>query len=239
MKNIAIFLILMLLVGSIGASADRGAVSEGKAYTLSVNPSAAYPDDGKKLTDGATATLTDKTYHKSGAYVGINRSSLDESGKIDIVVDLGKTYDELTGFALSYDVEPDAGIYAPESVMIMVSDSADGIYTSVGTVQTTEPAASGTVKTGVAEYKPDKAVSGRYVRFTVQHPLSASADDGTEITAGWIFIDEITVYAETGTTPQTGAVREAWISILLGSAMIITCSGIVFAGIIKKRRLKS
>ena len=41
MKNIAIFLILMLLVGSIGASADRGAVSEGKADTLGVNPSAA------------------------------------------------------------------------------------------------------------------------------------------------------------------------------------------------------
>ncbi|MDD4125363.1 MAG: DUF4855 domain-containing protein [Eubacteriales bacterium] len=147
----------------------KTAVSNGKSYVLSSAPAANYADDGLELTDGLNGSAS----YSDNAFCGFEANCT-------ITVDLGQVYNTVYSFELSYLATKQAGINIPGSVT--VSYSADNInWTSAG--QAVIPAyAESTVQK--AALSLEETASARYVRFSVTR-LSY-----------WVFIDEISVYAD-------------------------------------------
>lgn len=184
------------------AQAEGNLLSQGKSYTLVTPASAAYPDDDSfKLTDGVRGERVDDLYFKSPAYVGFNQANKDENGDFVIILDLGESYDNIKTLTLSYLAETDMGIYAPQSYSVYIADTAEGSYIHAGSVTIGEDNASGISKTGVASIELPQAVTAQYIKFVIHHQ-EAFERDGTPVTPGWVFIDEIEVYANTP-VPQT------------------------------------
>ena len=84
------FILIFALSLALPAYAALVNVSLGMSYTLSANPSGSYADDGKMLTDGVHGTKVGESYHKSGTYVGIPATSIDQNGCFSVTVDLGE-----------------------------------------------------------------------------------------------------------------------------------------------------
>ena len=92
-------------------------ISTGCSYTNTEEAGAAYEDSYKaELTDGNFAPQTDVGYGdtKLSGYA-------PASGKFDVVIDLGREYDNIDGFAGSFLLTKAAGIAPPSSVSINVS----------------------------------------------------------------------------------------------------------------------
>ena len=190
------FSALIALTLLLSPAAEGGEVSYGKEYSLITPASSGYPDDGIKLTDGIFGTVPDgkNNYYSSSAYVGLNRSNVNENGDFVIILDLGRKYSDLSAFTIGFLNETDVGIYAPKSVTFALSDERNGEYTDVGTLDTAKSTAGGLSETFAMTLAADDA-EGRFVRVTIEHLGLFSNEDGEESTAGWTFIDEISVYS--------------------------------------------
>jgi hypothetical protein len=187
---------LIALTLLLSPAAEGGEVSYGKEYSLITPASSGYPDDGIKLTDGIFGTVPDgkNNYYSSSAYVGLNRSNVNENGDFVIILDLGRKYSDLSAFTIGFLNETDVGIYAPKSVTFALSDERNGEYTNVGTLDTQKSTAGGLSETFAMTLAADDA-EGRFVRVTIEHLGIFSNEDGEQATAGWTFIDEISVYS--------------------------------------------
>ncbi len=158
-----------------------------KDYTTTTpNRTDKYNDDQIRLTNGTKGT----TDGGSAEYSGWNYTNPDG---VDIIVDLGKTYYSDTYVA--YFVGGNWGIaLASEHIWIevSVSDTADGEYisvakTAIGDAVLTNGtgAVDSTWSTYVITAQADASVSGRYVKFHINHT-------GASPSCTWI--DEVEVY---------------------------------------------
>ena len=190
------FSALIALTLLLSPAAEGGEVSYGKEYSLITPASSGYPDDGIKLTDGIFGTVPDgkNNYYSSSAYVGLNRSNVNENGDFVIILDLGRKYSDLSAFTVGFLNETDVGIYAPKSVTFALSDERNGEYSDVGTLDTQKSTANGISKTYAMTLASDDA-EGRFLRVTVKHLGAFTDENGEAQTAGWTFIDEISVYS--------------------------------------------
>lgn len=190
------FSLMLVFVFVAFPSAEGSEVSYGKTYSLITPSSAAYPDDGIKLTDGIYGTVPDgKTnYYSSSAYVGFNQVDVNDEGNFIIILDLGRVYDDLSAFTVGFLNETSVGIYAPNSVAFAISDERNGEYSDLGRLYTVKQTSDGLSETFAMTLATDDT-SGRFVRVTIEHLGDFIADDGTKKTAGWTFIDEISVYS--------------------------------------------
>lgn len=216
MKKTFILLFALISVFGITAYAALENVSLGKNYTLSASPAASYPDDGKMLTNGSYGETVNDSYHKSGTYIGIPATSIDENGCYTVTVDLGEVKDNITGFDLHYAVETDANVYAPEFCEFFVSSDGEN-YTVTGKVMSGEETQYGIVKAGVINSRLKTAVSARYVRFVIKNPHVEAGDSSSLVNSGWMFIDEVSVLQDDGKTPETGDIPIVPIASLAGA----------------------
>ncbi|MBP1576296.1 MAG: DUF4434 domain-containing protein [Oscillospiraceae bacterium] len=143
----------------------------GKSYTT-VGVQDGYPDEsGKGLTDGlyGEPTFADKAW-------------LGYLGKPEIVIDLGTKTDNISAFMLSVLGGGDAGILAPATVTVLVSD--DGVnFTEVASASYTKEEDTKSAILFQRYVFASKPVSARYVKITFT-------------TAGsWMFVDEAQVIA--------------------------------------------
>lgn len=145
-----------------------------KPYAYLKAPEGTYPDeDGKALTDG-----------KNGGAAYSDRAWVGFLGKTEIVLDLGEKTDGIYAFGINTLGGGFAGVFAPNSIEISVSD--DGVtYTNVA-ARTFESDAD--IGAGViverSLFPASGSVSARYVRFSIATDKS------------WIFIDELAVFTE-------------------------------------------
>ncbi len=207
MKKIFIlFLTVFLALALISAvSAEGSEISYGKSYTLVTPASAAYPDDGIKLTDGIFGTIPDggSGYYSSGAYVGFNQVDTDDNGNFEIILDLGQLREDISAITVGFLNETSVGIYAPKSVSFALADDRNGSYTELGTLDTEKSTEGGLSETFAMTLAAEDA-SGRYLRVLIEHLGEFADESGETKTAGWTFIDEISVYSSGNASNGTG-----------------------------------
>ncbi len=131
-------------------------LSTGKDYNSDSTAHTTYGDTGDVLTDGTKGGYDGGS---KGKYAGFS----DTSGTV-VDIDLGEVTDSDTFRA--YLAGGTWGISTPKKLIVSVSD--DGVnYTPVGATETAVlNHTSDTWKTYLMQIKLDKAVSGRYVRFS-------------------------------------------------------------------------
>ncbi|MDD4125858.1 MAG: hypothetical protein PHW77_09085 [Eubacteriales bacterium] len=221
-KIFIVILVLSLLALPVMALEESALLSRGKSYTLVTPASIAYPDDDSfKLTNGEKGELVEGYYYKSDAYLGFNQAGKDENGDFVIILDLGSDYNNIKTFVLSYLTETDVGIYAPQSYTVYIADEAEGVYTLVGTEVIEESKQAGVALTNTAVIEAPENVSGQYIKFVIHH-LEPFDNEGTSVTAGWTFIDEIEVYSSTpvSQTGEGGTAALIILAIMSGSAWL-------------------
>ncbi|PKM60955.1 MAG: hypothetical protein CVU97_07540, partial [Firmicutes bacterium HGW-Firmicutes-21] len=192
-----------ICLSAIPANAQQTAVSLGKTYQFITPVSEGYPDNAAyKLTNGvyAAPVTTGETayYYKSDEYVGLNQSAVDENGNFVIILDLDSIMDDLMGFEISYLNETSIGIYAPSSVTFYVSDTRNGVYTPIGTKTIDEPTTAGISQSLKTRVTADGPVSGQYIMIEIEHKGTFEDEQGNPKTAGWVFLDEISVFGVDG-----------------------------------------
>ncbi len=205
-KLISLALILLLALSlMLFASAEGTEVSYGVDYSLVTPASEAYPDDGIKLTDGIFGSIPDDgvNYYASGAYVGFNQTSVNSDGDFVVILDLGRVYDDLSGFTVGFLNETSVGIFAPKSVSFSIAHEENGTYTDLGMLNTAKSTADGISETHAATLAAED-VSGRYVRVAIKHLGEYTDANGAIKTAGWTFIDEISVYSSNNANGESG-----------------------------------
>ncbi len=195
MKKKILFICLLFIfifVFSVKPMAEAYEISLGKDYTLITQASNAYPDENKKLTDGIYGTMPDGSdnYYSSKAYVGFNKSDLDQDGNFVIILDLGKSYSDIKSFTVGYLNETGAGISAPKSISFSISNERNNGYTEMGTV-TTKIEYTEVPSTFAKTLEVANGV-GRYVKITITPDQYGEENE----IANWTFIDEIAVHAE-------------------------------------------
>ena len=228
------FILIFALSLALPVYAALVNVSLGMSYTLSANPSGSYADDGKMLTDGVHGTKVGESYHKSGTYVGIPATSIDQNGCFSVTVDLGEVKTDITGFDLYYAAETDSNVYAPEYAEFFVSEDGEN-YTVAGKVMSGESTESGIVKAGVINIRLNAGVKARYVKFVIKNPLYVIGEPESVANVGWMFIDEVSVLQDDGKTPEMG---DMLIIPLLNSAGIISAGAGAYALIMSKKNRK-
>ncbi len=155
--------------------ADKGAsgtveigdnLAKGKKYTTSElypsSSSASYPDEGGiTMTDGILPP--DDAKYDHAAYVGFNKNVQDytDNGYFSITVDLGNIYNLAKFTAYVASEYNGAGIVAPESVWVYVSDD-NAKWELVGA---TAPEDTTSVSAIPATVELQNAVSARYVQY--------------------------------------------------------------------------
>ncbi len=226
------FILIFAFSLALPVYAALESVSLGMSYTLSANPSGSYADDGKMLTDGIHGTKVGESYHKSGTYVGIPATSIDENGCFSVTVDLGEVKTDITGFDLYYACETDANVYAPEYGEFFVSEDGEN-YTVAGKVMSGESNDAGIIKAGVINCRLNEGVKARYVKFVIKNPLFIIGEPESVANVGWMFIDEVSVLQDDGKTPEMG---DMLIIPLLNSIGIISAGAGTFALIMNKKK---
>ena len=196
MKKIlfGVFVCFLMLFPLASSAEEPGPVSVGKEYSVITQASKAYPDDGKKLTDGIFGTVPDgnESFYSSNTYVGFNKTGVDKNGNFVIILDLSERH-EISSLSLGFLNETSAGIYAPRSVGFEISDDRNGDYTVLGSVKTEKRTDLSTPETFSASVET-KGVSGRFIKITIT-PLNDFIDEQGDIrSADWTFVDEITVF---------------------------------------------
>ena len=142
------------------------------AYTIT-SPESGYPDEnGKGLTDGKRG----QAMYSDPAWMGF-------LGKPEFVIDLGKQTQGIYSVEVSTLGGGSAGVFAPNEVSVYVSDDGKNF-----TLLTTK------------KFQPDAGISGSaLVSRKVMLNASASAryvKIAVATDQSWIFIDEISVFAE-------------------------------------------
>ena len=145
----------------------------GKKYTLAVQPESQYPDEeGASLTDGK---LAEAAYYDP-AWAGF-------LGRPEITVDLGKVETGIYGIEISTLGGGSAGVYAPTNISVSVSDDGKSFRPAVTRDFDADPGVDSADRVARSILLAEN-VSGRYVKISVATNQS------------WIFIDEISVFAE-------------------------------------------
>ena len=148
-------------------------VAEGKSYTMLKQPEGNYPDEkGNAFTDGK---LGEPTYGDA-AWSGF-------LGKPEFVIDLGEKVNGIYSVRLNTLGGGSAAIYAPNQVTIYVSDDGEN-FTQVASKTFAADVNAGSLNVVVRNVTLPEDASARYVKIAVATNQS------------WIFIDEISVYAE-------------------------------------------
>jgi hexosaminidase len=148
-------------------------VAEGKSYTMLKQPEGNYPDEkGNAFTDGK---LGEPTYGDA-AWSGF-------LGKPEFVIDLGEKVNGIYSVRLNTLGGGNAAIYAPNQVTIYVSDDGEN-FTQVASKTFAADVNAGSLNVVVRNVTLPEDASARYVKIAVATNQS------------WIFIDEISVYAE-------------------------------------------
>ena len=148
-------------------------VAEGKSYTLLKQPEANYPDEtGNAFTDGK---LGEPTYGDA-AWSGF-------LGKPEFVFDLGEKVNGIYAVRLNTLGGGNAAIYAPDQVTVYISDDGEN-FTQVCSKTFAADAGSGSLNVVIRSVTLPEDASARYVKIAVATNQS------------WIFIDEISIYAE-------------------------------------------
>jgi hypothetical protein len=264
-RAVIVFAVLLLCLSVVPAEAQANVVSLGKTYQFITDVSEGYPDSAEyKLTNGvyASPVETGETsfYYKSEEYVGLNQSAVDENGNFVLVLDLDSVMNDLSAFEISYLNETDIGIFAPDSVTFYVSETRNGDYVPVGTIDINEPTTAGISESKTAVVTPDGPVAGQFIMIEIKHLGSYVDDEGVTRTAGWVFLDEISVYGaeeespdqspdespeespveSPDTSPETSpdeSVPEAGDNMRIISASILAVASVLMIlGIIRKRR---
>lgn len=131
-------------------------VSQGKPYTLSPDPSANYPDDGTKLTDGSANFAW-------GDMVGFDSPATNPT----IVIDLGDIYEEISYVALKLMFSQGSLVHLPEYFIVSISE--DGMLFDdfgIGLVYKEAPVPNDTIAT-LYWVAPEFPGYGRYVKIEV------------------------------------------------------------------------
>ncbi len=141
-------------------------------YTATA-PESGYPDEDKK-------GLTDGKFGQSMYYDPVWMGFL---GKPEFVIDLGKKVEGIYSVEVSTLGGGSAGVFAPNEIMVYISD--DGVnFTSVTTKKfDSDPNIDGSTLV-LRNVLLNTSVSAQYVKIAVATNQS------------WIFIDEISVFAE-------------------------------------------
>ncbi len=165
---------------------DGDNIAADKSYTTSElnvkNGAVKYPDEtGKTMTDGKVAPHDAEYKHE--AYIGFYKNDSDyvNNGYASITVDLGKSYkmDRFVSYVAS-DFSSAAGVYAPTSMEIYVSD--DNVnFIKAGSANVVSRSDIGCMPITVTS---DGAVSGRYVqyRYTIGNGV-------------WLMVAEVQAFA--------------------------------------------
>lgn len=157
------------------ATAEATNVALGKPYTVSIEPSAAYPDDGNaKLTDGSYA-------YSWGDMVGF----ADLTENVSVVVDLGERVEGITRVAGLFMRSFASAVNFPYGLVVSVSDDGETFSPAGLAVRTVpEPYMNELIN---SLYWQDLAnpVSGRFVKVEIR------------VRTGWTMLAEVVV--------QTGA----------------------------------
>ena len=205
MKKVFALLVAALLVATalcacVTVSAETTNVALGKSYTISQqfrqsretwswadDADIAYPDDGKKLTDGKFAA--EDTGYSDDAWAGFHGGCPEYKGDPDknitglgysyVRVDLGQVYalSELRLYVGT--IKLTSGIAVPTSVEFYVSEDGK-TYTGLGEITPVDTEDS---VTAVVSQKTD--ASARYVEVRIKR-------DGN-----WMFVSEFEAYADT------------------------------------------
>ncbi len=152
-------------------------VSTGAEYTVSTAAASEYADSyGKELTDGQFALSADTGYGDekfSGYATG--------GGVLSINIDLGKVYETVYRFEISYLNATGAGVGAPSTLHVYISEDGKE-WKRLAKMK--KPTGAELNTTQVAVYESEAYIPVRYVQFRVS-PGSA-----------WIFLDEVQVCAD-------------------------------------------
>ncbi len=151
-------------------------ISTGCAYTSSEAAPTQYEDSyGAELTDGLFAPTEGVGYSnvKLSGYAPAN-------GSFEVVIDLGKEYDNIHSFAGSFLLSRQAGVAPPSTVSVKTSVDGEtweraGLLKSVSFTE-------GTM--GVYTLHAKQYITARYVKFTISKG------------GAWVFLDELMVYAD-------------------------------------------
>ena len=149
-------------------------IAEGKTYTLTKAPEGGYPDETEKgLTDGEKGGAS----YSEKAWVGF-------LGKPEIIIDLGEKKDGIYAFKVNTLGGGTAGVFAPNSFEVFVSDDGTTYTKAAERKFEQDPnIGAGTIVERTI-FTSTESVSGRYVKIVV----------GTN--QSWIFIDEVEIIAE-------------------------------------------
>ncbi len=170
-------------IGAVKENPKETVVSSGLNYmTIGGTIDPAYPDTyNKQLTDGIWVECIDGTY-ADPAWVGFNYAT-----KVQIIIDLGTSYETLYDFKVGFFYSEAVGINYVSKVTVLLSH--DGIsYTKFGEMDVPE------AKDGhshVAELRRDEYITARYIQFQVEKP-----------SGGYMFLDEVEVIADLDTTSK-------------------------------------
>ncbi len=156
-------------ISSIDRSKTVINIAKGKSYTNSAKASSQYPDSDCLLTDGISVSTFNSTN-----WVGFNPPPT-----ATIVLDLGKTEQDIADLAIGILRYSDYGIGSPASVTYEISTDGKN-YQKVGTVYRPKDVSS--VSAYSYDLKLAEPVSARYVRYTAS---------GTD--SAWLFIGELFV----------------------------------------------
>lgn len=148
-------------------------IAEGKSYTFTLAPDTNYQDEeNKTLTDGKFGSAA----YSDPAWVGF-------LGRPEIIIDLGKTENGIYAIEVNTLGGGSAAVYAPTEIVVSVSDN--GTDFTRATSCTFDPDMGvDDQKTVLRSVMLDSSVSARYVKISVATNQS------------WIFIDEISIFAE-------------------------------------------
>ena len=150
-------------------------ISQGAEYTVSVEADKSFPDK-KNLTDG----IATKKY-QGGKWVGFEGNQ-----KVEIVVDLGKSYNNIYSLKAPCYANPLTDNHFPVAITYSVSDDNEK-FVDIGRVFAV------TSNQPVYDFPIylDKCASGRYVKFTLESTPTSR-----------YLIEEVEVYAHDGTNGQ-------------------------------------
>ncbi|MDD2269273.1 MAG: DUF4855 domain-containing protein [Eubacteriales bacterium] len=130
-------------------------ISKNKNYTISrASFDDIFADDGKKLTNGNVIG----SLYESGDWVGFTGKEA-----LDITVDLGKVYNDLSDFEISFFNNMTVSVSLPDYVTIYVSDD-NAKFVEVGRIY---GASDRDFQTFNMTLHLTYGVSGRYVKFAV------------------------------------------------------------------------
>lgn len=163
-------------------------ISTGCPYTSTEPAAKEYEDSyGAELTDGLFAPT------EGVAYSNVKLSGYaPKGGSFEVVIDLGKEYDNIHTFAGSFFLSKQAGIAPPSSASVRVS--VDGKeWERVGSLKSVafEEGTMGVYKLTAKQY-----ITARYVKFTISRG------------GAWVFLDELMVYADVPGEDNSVAIAE-------------------------------